>query len=51
MSYNIVRSCDMFCFLLCLCRILEFEVNGMNIGNGRNASCEVELWDVSGDSK
>ena len=32
-------------------RIVEFEVPNVSTGAGRTANCEVELWDVSGDTK
>ena len=32
-------------------RILEFEVPNVPIGGGRMSNCEVELWDVSGDTR
>jgi hypothetical protein len=31
-------------------RILEFESTGIHVG-GKEVSCEVELWDCSGDQK
>jgi hypothetical protein len=31
-------------------RILEFEVNGIDVGD-QSVTAEVELWDVSGDHK
>lgn len=41
MTHNLV-----FCY-----RILEFESPGINVGGGKEVSCEVELWDCSGDQK
>ena len=34
----------------CIFRILEFESTGIPVGN-KEVSCEVELWDCSGDQK
>ncbi|CAD5120857.1 DgyrCDS9410 [Dimorphilus gyrociliatus] len=33
------------------CRIVEFEVKDLKLKSGRKVSCEVEMWDVSGDPR